>query len=80
MDERRKSRRARVLKGGKFLLAKDAIRDCVVRDLTNTGAGVEIPNTIDLPDALNLTMNTGRVVRRCRVVWRKISKAGLEFN
>ena len=80
MDERRKNRRARVLKGGKFLLGKDSIRDCVVRDLTDTGAGVEIPNTIDLPEALNLTMNTGRIARRCRVVWRKISKAGLEFN
>lgn len=80
MDERRKNRRARVLKGGKFLLGKDSIRDCVVRDLTDTGAGVEIPNTMDLPEALNLTMNTGRIARRCRVVWRKISKAGLEFN
>jgi hypothetical protein len=79
MQERRKIARTRVLKGAKFLLGKSSVRDCVVRNLTNAGAGVEVPNTIDLPEALDLTYNDGRSSRRCRLVWRKISKTGVEF-
>jgi hypothetical protein len=79
MQERRKITRTRVLKGAKFLLGNSSVRDCVVRDLTNAGAGVEIPNTIDLPEALDLTFNSSRSFRRCRLVWRKISKTGVEF-
>ena len=79
MQERRKITRTRVLKGAKFLLGNSSVRDCVVRDLTNIGAGVEVPNTIDLPEALDLTFNGSRSFRRCRLVWRKISKTGVEF-
>jgi hypothetical protein len=80
MQERRKITRTRVLKGAKFLLGNSSTRDCVVRDLTNAGAGVEVPNTIDLPETLDLTLNGGRSFRQCRVVWRKITKTGVEFN
>ena len=80
MQERRKIARTRVLKGAKFLLGKSSVQDCVVRDLTNVGAGVEVPNTIDLPDALDLKFNGSRTSRRCRLIWRKISKTGVEFT
>jgi hypothetical protein len=80
MQERRKIARTRVLKGAKFLLGKSSVRDCVVRNLTNAGAGVEVPNTIDLPADLGLTFNGSRTSRRCRLVWRKLSKTGVEFT
>lgn len=80
MQERRKITRTRVLKGAKFLLGKSSVMDCIVRDLTNVGAGVEVPNTIDLPEALDLTFNGGRSFRQCRLVWRKLNKTGVEFN
>ena len=48
MLERRKRVRLRVLKSAKFLLGKSSVLDCVVHDLTNVGAGIKIPNTIDL--------------------------------
>ncbi len=80
MQERRKITRTRVLKGAKLLLGKSSVRDCVVRDLTNAGAGVEVPNTIDLPEALDLTFNGGRSLRSCRLVWRKINKTGVKFK
>jgi two-component system cell cycle response regulator len=79
MQERRKINRTRVLKAAKFLLGKSSVIDCVVRDLTNAGAGVEVPNTIDLPEALDLTFNGGRSSRRCRRVWQKLNRAGVEF-
>jgi hypothetical protein len=75
MRERRKIARTRVLKGAKFLLGKSS-----VRDLTNAGAGVEVPNTIDLPEDLDLAFDGSRTSRRCRLVWRKLSKTGVEFT
>ena len=80
MQERRKITRTRVLKGAKFLLGKSSVIDCVVRDITNVGAGVDVPNTIDLPEALDLTYDGGRSFRGCRRVWRKLNKIGVEFN
>jgi hypothetical protein len=79
MQERRKITRKRVLKGAQFLLGKTSSRDCVVRNLTDAGAGVDVSNTIDLPEAADLTLDGGRSSRRCRLVWRKISKTGVEF-
>jgi PilZ domain len=80
MQERRKIARTRVLKGAKFVLGKSSVRDCVVRNLTNTGAGIDVPNTIDLPEDLDLTFDGNRTARRCRLVWRKLSKTGVEFT
>ena len=80
MQERRKITRTRVLKGAKFLFKNSSVRDCVVRNLTNVGAGIEIPYTIDLPEALDLTFDSGRSFRRCRLAWRKINTVGVEFG
>jgi hypothetical protein len=79
MQERRKTRRMRALKGAKLILGKSSTRDCVVRDVTDAGAGVELPNTLDLPEALDLTFDRGGPPRRARLVWRKLSKTGVKF-
>jgi hypothetical protein len=79
MQERRKHQRLRVLKSAKFALRKSSVFDCVVRDLTNAGAGIEIPNAIDLPEVLEITFDRGRSIRRCRLVWRTYSRTGVEF-
>ncbi len=79
MQERRKLTRTRVLKGVKILLEKSSVIDCFARNLTNSGAGLEVPNTTGLPDALDLTLDAGHSFRRCRLVWRKLTKAGVEF-
>jgi len=79
MEERRKISRTRVLKGAKMLLGKSSVIDCVARDLTNSGAGLQVPSANDLPESLDLTLDAGRSIRRCRLVWRKITKVGVEF-
>ncbi|MGB7773517.1 MAG: PilZ domain-containing protein [Pseudolabrys sp.] len=77
MQERRKSGRSRVLKGAKLLLGTSSVLDCIVRNATNTGARVQIANTVELPDGL--TLDGGYWVRRCRVVWRTLTETGVEF-
>ncbi|MGB8120486.1 MAG: hypothetical protein WCF56_17455, partial [Pseudolabrys sp.] len=53
--------------------------DCIVRNATNTGARVQIANTVELPDPVGLTLDGGYRVRRCRVVWRTLTETGVEF-
>jgi hypothetical protein len=57
--ERRKTNRSRVLKGAKLVLEKSMMIDCVVRNLTNIGARIHIPNTVELPKAFGLTFDGG---------------------
>ena len=79
MQERRKLTRTRVLKGAKMLLGKSSVIDCVARDLTNKGAGLDVQNTIGLPETVDLTLDAGHSIRRSRLVWRKLNKMGVEF-
>jgi hypothetical protein len=69
-----------VLKSAKFILGKSSVFDCVVRDLTNVGAGIDIPNALDLPEVLEMTFDGGRSIRPCRLVWRTLSKTGVKFS
>jgi len=79
MQERRKVTRTRVLKRAKMLLGNISVIDCVARDLTNIGAGLEVPSANELSGSLDLTLDDGRSIRRCRLVWRKLNRAGVEF-
>ena len=74
MQERRKSGRSRVLKGAKLLLGTSSVLDCIVRNATNTGARVQIANTVELPDPVGLTLDGGYSVRPCRIVWRILTE------
>ena len=79
MAERRGYTRSRVLKGAKLIVGCSAVLDCVVRNLTNVGARIEIPNTVDLPDKFDMTFDRGRSRRPRRVVWRRLNEAGVKF-
>jgi hypothetical protein len=61
VQERRKSGRARVLKGAKLVVGKASILDCVVRNLNNVGARVELTNSASVPENAQLTFDGGIV-------------------
>jgi PilZ domain-containing protein len=77
--ERRSNARSRVLKGVKLILDKSSVMDCVVRNVTNNGARLHLPNTIDLPEVFDLTFDGGYSFRRCRIMWRSVTEAGVQF-
>ena len=79
MKERRKSTRSRVLRGSKIVLGTASVIDCVVRNVTNSGARVQIANTVELPEDLGLTFDGGFSVRPCRIVWRTVTETGVQF-
>jgi hypothetical protein len=77
--ERRISGRSRVLKSAKVILDRSSIIDCVVRNLTNKGARLQIANTVDLPKDFEMTFDGGYSIRPCRLVWRTVTETGVEF-
>lgn len=77
--ERRGNARSHVLKGVKLILDKSSVIDCVVRNVTNTGARLHLSNTIGLPEVFDLTFDGGYSFRRCRIVWRSVTEAGVKF-
>ncbi|WP_374207767.1 PilZ domain-containing protein [Bradyrhizobium sp. 190] len=57
-----------------------AARQCVVRDLSTTGAKVTIDDPNTLPTNLRLAFSRdARTGRRCEVVWRRGKSVGVKF-
>ena len=79
MAERRKSTRSRVLKSAKLVIDRSSIIDCVVRNLTNKGARIQIANTVGLPKDFEMTFDGGYSIRQCRLIWRTVTETGVEF-
>jgi hypothetical protein len=79
MQERRKCTRSRVLKVAKLVIGGSATIDCVVRNLTNDGARIELSGSADLPENLDMTFDGGHSFRPCRLAWRSATASGLQF-
>ena len=62
--ERRHIGRTRVFKGGKILNGNAFRLDCVVRNLSNDGACIEVASTVSVPDEFELSFDSSRTVRR----------------
>lgn len=79
MDERRTAPRHRVLKRGTLAFGGGGI-DCTVRNISTTGARVDIASPIGLPPQLILVIETDQFIRRCRSVWNNERQLGLAFE
>jgi len=79
MQERRRLARSRVIKHAKLVVGTSSVVECVVHNLTNTGARLEVKNPAGLPENLVLTFDGGRSMRSCRLVWRTVTETGVEF-
>lgn len=81
MDERRATVRRRTFKGGKLTFNKGlSVLDCLVRDLSNKGARLELATTVGVPDTFELTIAPDRVKRFCKVAWRSQHHLGVRFQ
>ena len=78
-SERRKTARSRVFKGAKLVINTSSLIDCIVRNVTNAGARIQIANTVELPETFGLSFDGGYTVRPCRIVWRSITEIGVAF-
>ena len=80
MDSNQRSAlRQRVLKAATIEFGGGVI-DCVVRNLSETGAALEVTSPIGIPEQFRLVQKSDATVRLCRVVWRKEKRIGVTFE
>jgi hypothetical protein len=79
MVETRIAPRYRVTKPAKIDHGGDKI-ECVIRDISATGAAIEISNLVRIPDTFVLIIPEDRLRLTCRVVWRKEFRIGVAFD
>ncbi len=60
-----------------------AVIDCVVYDLSELGACLNVENPLGIPDSFTLVIDDLVIghasVRKCRVAWRSGTQIGVEF-
>lgn len=79
MNEKRIAQRHRVLKGGKIEFGGGAI-DCTIRNLSNTGAALDVTSPIGIPDRFTLRFISENRQIDCHVVWRRERRIGVRFE
>jgi hypothetical protein len=79
MSEDRNAVRHRMLKAGKIEFGSSAI-DCVVRNVSETGAALEVESPIGIPERFELSVAQDRSRRPAHVVWRKERRIGIRFD
>lgn len=77
--ERRQTLRRRTLLGGRIEFLGRATFDCVIRNLSDTGAKISCAQHIVLPDLFHLVILKRDERRRVRTIWRGEEVVGLEF-
>jgi hypothetical protein len=80
MAENRASQRQRVLKAGTISSDLAAGIDCVVRNVSDADARLEIESPVGVPNAFTLVISRDDLKRACRVAWRSARRIGVRFD
>jgi hypothetical protein len=78
MEEPRGSPRLRTLKGGLILFGTAPAFDCVIRNMSETGA-LLVVSSAGIPDEFTLVIKPEMRKRACRIAWRSVDKIGVHF-
>ena len=80
MSEGRIAPRKRVLKSGTIDLGAGGTIACAVKNLSETGAALEVITPLFIPDRFKLVIGTEHINRPCQIVWRKEKRIGITFK
>jgi PilZ domain len=81
MPEHRHSLRTRMLRAGKIVFNnKSSVIDCMVRNLSRTGACLLVPNVIGVPSTFELLIEGELASRPCKMIWNNQNRIGIEFR
>ena len=80
MDEHRHQGRLRTYKGGRINFESGVGVDCLIRNLSESGACLDVDSTLIWGDKFQLVIKPENVTRNCHVVWRKPKKIGVRFT
>ena len=78
--ERRTQPRHRVLKGGRLSFHDGGGVDCTVRNLSPTGAGVDVDNPAGLPESFTLLIESEHLLRHSRADRHHDRRIGIAFD
>jgi PilZ domain-containing protein len=76
--EQRKAVRRYVMEAGAIQFGRNQI-SCVVRDISATGAGMEVSSPITVPDYFVLALPADGQHTPCQVMWRTANRIGVAF-
>ena len=80
MDNKRNDPRQRVLKTAKIVFAGgDFTVDCTLRNLSQTGAQLQVPTSVTIPDKFTLIDSHSATRREVVVQWRRGDRIGVRF-
>jgi hypothetical protein len=77
--EQRAAHRRRLLKAGSIEFDGTGV-DCTVRNISVSGAGVEVVDPVGIPHEVTLRILTEDIHQHCYIVWRKEKRMGLMFD
>lgn len=78
--KKREVRKSLVQPGWITLEGGFAARQCIVEDMSSTGARIKVEDPSALPATLQLAFaRDARKGRRCQVVWRRGKSIGVKF-
>jgi hypothetical protein len=77
VSTRRSSPRTKRLKGANIVWPLGAPVSCIVRNLSETGAKIEVHTPV--PDVFDLVFDVNKSRRSCRVMWRREIQIGVRF-
>jgi hypothetical protein len=77
--EKRAAPRFRVLKGGTLAFHGSDV-PCTVRNLSSSGAAVDLARRVSLPPTFMLVIEKDQFIRRCRAIWSDEKRVGLAFD
>jgi hypothetical protein len=79
--EKRSAPRTRsFLKGKAIFNNRQSTLDCLVRDISASGARLEVSNAVLLPDSFDLYVAQKDSTSRARITWRRDGEIGVEFE
>lgn len=80
MSEKRGAHRQRSLKGGKIVFNnRHSVIDCTIRNLSATGACLEMMTFAGIPDDFDLVFDSDQSSRPVHVIWHKNKRLGINF-
>jgi hypothetical protein len=81
VKDKRKSTRRPIRYTAWVALEFDQLHGCVLSDISDSGARIDIDETKPIPDEFILLLTSnGAARRKCRVVWRKPRQLGVSFE
>ena len=80
MVESRRASRLHVLRTATIKFVDGGTMNCLVRNLSSTGAALEVSNLAGLPEKFILVVPGDGLHRPCRTVWRKEHRIGVTFG